>query len=226
VIEGLGLVIVAAGSSTRMQGIDKVWATLGHHSVLWHSLNTLGAIAEHTVVVVHDQHRARAVAEFSSLDRVPTIVTGGLLRQESVARGLAMLPPVTIVAIHDAARPFAEPGLLFRGTELIQKCDGAVPGLRVTDTIKQVDERAGIIMTLDRDSLRSVQTPQVFRRHSLLEAHSSNRASSGTATDDASLLEACDYNVCVFPGQVGNFKITTEYDLKVARLLVADAMEP
>jgi 2-C-methyl-D-erythritol 4-phosphate cytidylyltransferase len=225
VIEGLGLVIVAAGTSNRMHGIDKIWARLGEHSVVWHSLHNLGNVAEHTVVVVQESHRERAQEELLSFERTPTIVAGGLWRQDSVARGLAALPSVPVVAIHDAARPFAGPDLLLRGTELIQNCDGAIPGLPVTDTIKRVDERGGIILTLERETLRSVQTPQVFRRHSLMEAHSWERASLGTATDDASLLEACGREVRVFPGQWGNFKITTEYDLRLARLLIADTCE-
>ena len=225
-IEGLGLVIVAAGTSNRMNGIDKIWAPLGEHSVVWHSVHKLGSVAEHTVVVVHETHTERAQSEFVSLERTPTIVAGGVRRQDSVSRGLAALPAVRIVAIHDAARPFAKPDLLFRGAELIEDCDGAIPGLPVTDTIKQVDIREGIILTVERDSLRAVQTPQVFRRDSLVEAHLSERASLGTATDDASILEACGRRVRVFPGQWGNFKITTEYDLRLARLLIAGPCLP
>lgn len=209
-----------------MEGTDKVWALLGRHAVLWYSLNSLGRIAEHSVVVVHEDQKKRAEVEFQSFDPVPTIVAGGFRRQDSVARGLAKLPAVNIVAVHDAARPFAGPRILYRGAELVHSCDGAIPGLPVTDTVKQVDERAGVVLTLDRNSLRSVQTPQVFRHHALLAAYSSDRASEGTATDDAALLEACDFDVRLFPGQVENFKITTEYDLRVARLLMADVSGP
>jgi 2-C-methyl-D-erythritol 4-phosphate cytidylyltransferase len=209
-----------------MHGTDKVWAQLGEHTVVWHSLHNLGKVAEHTVVVVHESYRERAELELVSFERTLTIVAGGSRRQDSVARGLAALPAVPVVAIHDAARPFAEPGLLVRGAELIQNCDGAIPGLPVTDTIKRVDERGDVILTVERESLHSVQTPQVFRRHSLAEAHASERATAGTATDDASLLEACGGKVRVFPGQWSNFKITTEYDLRLARLVIAETCEP
>jgi 2-C-methyl-D-erythritol 4-phosphate cytidylyltransferase/2-C-methyl-D-erythritol 2,4-cyclodiphosphate synthase len=160
--------------------------------------------------------------ELESFERTPTIVAGGLRRQDSVSRGLTALPPVQIVAIHDAARPFAEPDLLLRGVELIENCDGAIPGLPVTDTIKLVDELGAIISTVEREPLRSVQTPQVFRCDSLVAAHLFQRSSQRTLTDDASLVEACGGKVQVFPGQWGNFKITTEYDLELARLLIAD----
>jgi 2-C-methyl-D-erythritol 4-phosphate cytidylyltransferase len=221
-IDELGLIIVAAGSSNRMKGIDKVWAPLGDHSVVYHCLHALAPIAKHTVVVVREGQRARAGQEFAPLDRAPAVVTGGTRRQESVARGLAALPPVRIVAVHDAARPFAEPAILFRGAELVQQCDGAIPGLPVTDTMKQVDQRAQVVATVDRSPLRSVQTPQVFRRDALVAAHTSAYASGSEATDDAALLEACNFKVFVFPGDPGNFKITTEHDLRVARLLLAD----
>jgi 2-C-methyl-D-erythritol 4-phosphate cytidylyltransferase len=222
VIEGLGLVIVAAGSSTRMRGIDKVWAPLDHRNVLWHSLNALGPIAQFSVVVVHNEQRERAYHELGGLERAPAIVTGGAQRQHSVARGLEALPPVTSVAVHDAARPFARPEILFRGIELLRECDGAIPGLAVTDTIKQTDEAARVLRTVDRANLRSVQTPQIFRREALVMAHASKHGLSGTVTDDAALLEACNFDVRVFPGQPDNFKITTEHDLRVARLLIQD----
>jgi 2-C-methyl-D-erythritol 4-phosphate cytidylyltransferase len=226
VIEGLGLIIVAAGSSTRMQGIDKVWAPLGDNTVVWHSLQALGPIAQFTIVVVQHGQLARAKDELGGLERTPTIVTGGGLRQQSVACGLKALPPVSTVAVHDAARPFAEPETLLRGVALLQECDGAIPGLPVTDTIKQTDEASRVVRTVDRSQLRSVQTPQIFRHGSLLAAHASEHAASSIATDDAALLEACHFDVRVFPGQLDNFKITTEHDLRIARLLLQERVTP
>lgn len=221
-IPGLGLVVVAAGSSARMGGVDKVWATLGSHSVVWHSVRTLGPLAERVVVVVRAGDEDRAEDEFASAPFSVYVVVGGPTRQDSVACGMRHLTSVHIVAVHDAARPFAEPRLLRQGVELVQSCDAAIPGIPVADTIKQVDEHGSVVQTLERTALRSVQTPQVFRFQALVDAHASTDASLTSATDDAALLEACRYDVRVFPGQVDNFKITTEYDLRVARLLMAD----
>lgn len=220
-IRGLGLVVVAAGSSARMQGTDKIWAMLDGHTVVWHSLHALSGIAEHTVLVVREEQQARARAELASLAHLPRIVPGGPRRQDSVARGLDELRGASIVAVHDAARPLVKSDLLVQGVKLVKTCDGAVPALPVTDTIKQIDDHAGVVRTIDRSALRSIQTPQVFRLSALKEAHATQQASANLATDDAALLEACHFDVRVFPGWEGNFKITTAYDLSMARLVVA-----
>ena len=93
-------------------------------------------------------------------------------------------------------------------------------GFAGTDTVKEIDSGARIVRTVDRSVLQSVQTPQVFRFSALWHAYTSEFASLNTATDDAGLVEACNYDVRVFPGQMGNFKVTTEYDLELARILL------
>ncbi len=219
-IPGLGLIVVAAGSSARMQGTDKVWALLDHHTVLWHSLHALIGVAERTVVVVQAGQKERAQYEVAALECSPTIVEGGPRRQDSVARGLDQLQSQSMVAVHDAARPLARVGLIQQGVELLATCDGAVPALPVSDTIKQVDDHGDVLQSIDRSTLRAVQTPQLFRLRSLQSAHASEYASVNSATDDAGLLEACQFRVRVFPGQEGNFKITTSYDLWLVRQVV------
>ena len=219
-IPGLGLIIVAAGSSSRMQGTDKIWALLDHRSVLWHSLHALSGVAEHTVVVVREGQQDAAQAELATIGRPTTIVSGGPRRQDSVARGLDEVHAMSIVAVHDAARPLAVAALLLRGVELLDACDGAVPALPVSDTIKPIDEHGSVLRTVDRSTLRSVQTPQVFRLQALQHAHASQHASARSVTDDASLLEACRFKVRTFPGQEGNVKITTAFDLWLARQLL------
>ncbi len=221
-IPGLGLVVVAAGTSSRMQGVDKIWIRLGEHTVLWHSLRALGSEAEHTVLVVRAGQENRARAEFASLGSSLTVVTGGPRRQDSVSLGLEQLQGASIVAVHDAARPLATADLVRQGVDLVQTCDGAIPALPVTDTIKQVDGDGVIVQTVDRSSLRSVQTPQVFRARALRHAHASAHAATKSVTDDAELMEACQFEVRAFPGLEGNLKITTSYDLWLARLLVAN----
>lgn len=218
-----GLVIVAAGSSRRMAGVDKVWADLGGHPVVWHSLQALAPLAAHTVLVVSVDRVERARAELDSTTYELTVVAGGAQRQESVARGLAALHDHDVVAVHDAARPFATARLLRSGIELLRECDAAIPALPVTDTVKQVDDRGHVLATLDRAWLRAAQTPQVFRREALVAAHAAQDGAGAGATDDAVLLEAAGLDVRVFPGQADNFKITTEFDLRLARMLSAAA---
>jgi 2-C-methyl-D-erythritol 4-phosphate cytidylyltransferase len=119
---------------------------------------------------------------------------------------------VEVVIVHDAARPLASPGL-FRSVvdAILAGADGAIPGLAVTDTVKQVD--AGVVVgTLDRSALVTVQTPQAFRATALRVAH----ASGTDATDDAALLERDGMRVVVVEGEVTNIKITGPADIAIA----------
>ena len=127
-----------------------------------------------------------------------------------------------LVAIHDTARPLVRDALIRRGIELAAQHGAAIAGARVSDTIKRVNEDGSIRETIDRDTLRAVQTPQVFQRALLERAHSENAASdSADATDDAMLVEAIGQTVYVYESDAGNLKITTPHDLVVAETLLA-----
>lgn len=222
-ILGLGLIVVAAGSSQRMEGTDKVWASLGGMPVVMHSLARLSRVAQHAVLVVRSDEQERARRELSILAQPATVVPGGMTRRDSVACGLAALPDVRFVAVHDAARPFAPVDLMLQGVDMLDGSDGAVPGLSVTDTIKEVDGDSAVVRTLDRPALRAVQTPQLFRRDALEQAHA--LSNEGTVpTDDAAMLETRGFTVRVYAGRSENFKITTQFDLTLARLLIAQGL--
>jgi 2-C-methyl-D-erythritol 4-phosphate cytidylyltransferase len=142
-------------------------------------------------------------------------VAGGQTRSESVRRGLAAVPDeATIVCVHDAARPFASAVVYQRVIgAVVDGNDGAVPGVPVTDTIKQVNSSDVIIATPQRATLRAVQTPQAFRASTLRRAHEHD----AEGTDDAALVEAVGGTVLVVPGDEMNRKITTRDDLDWAR---------
>ena len=220
-----GLIVVAAGSSRRMGGVDKVWAPLGAHPVVWYALHRLAPLATATVLVVRADQAARAADLASAFPHV-IVVPGGAERQHSVANGLAALPLLDIVAVHDAARPFASAALLQRGLACLQPWSGAVPVTSLADTIKTIDEHGRVMSTLDRTRLRAVQTPQLFCTEALRRAHRQGTGAGLAVTDDAALLEAAGFPVYTFDGEVGNFKITTEHDLALARLLAAQRDRP
>jgi 2-C-methyl-D-erythritol 4-phosphate cytidylyltransferase len=215
-----GLVVVAAGSSLRMSGMDKVWADLGGHPVLWWSLARLSREVDGTVLVVQverlDDARSLIGADFPEVQ----VVAGGSVRQKSVSRGLAALPSVRSVAVHDAARPFATAGLLREGFSFLHRTDGAVPVEPVKDTIKRVDGEGMVHETVSRESLRACQTPQIFRAVALRRAHRAAETSGVVATDDAALVESAGGTIGTFAGHWTNFKITTPDDLWLARLLL------
>ncbi|MGH2444337.1 MAG: 2-C-methyl-D-erythritol 4-phosphate cytidylyltransferase [Chloroflexota bacterium] len=218
----VGMVLVGAGSGQRMNGIDKVWSSLGAHPIVWHSLNRFASEVRHLVLVVRSDQLADARALAAGIPNV-CVVAGGAQRQDSVASGLQALEPVDIVAIHDVARPFATAQLLRMGVDAVQPGSGAVPVLPIVDTVKAVNADGTIESTIGREWLRTVQTPQIFWRAALVDAHRQAKQASRSGTDDAALLEAAGYPVKTFPGEQHNFKITTPFDLRLAeRMLTWD----
>ncbi|USQ80734.1 2-C-methyl-D-erythritol 4-phosphate cytidylyltransferase [Ornithinimicrobium faecis] len=143
-----------------------------------------------------------------------TVVAGGAERSDSVAAGLAALPPgVGIVLVHDAARALTPPAVFERVVEAVRHGHSAVvPALPVTDTIKMVDARDHVVSTPDRNALRAVQTPQGFLRETLERAH---HEAGGSVTDDAGLVESLGDAVFVVPGDPRSRKITDAEDLAV-----------
>jgi 2-C-methyl-D-erythritol 4-phosphate cytidylyltransferase len=132
-----------------------------------------------------------------------------------VRRGLDAVPDdCDIVVVHDGARPLASSELFESVIEaVLAGADAAIPGVSVTDTIKQIDDGC-VVGTLDRDDLVAVQTPQAFRAAVLRRAHEGDP----DATDDAALVESVGGTVMVVEGEATNLKITTRHDLGVARL--------
>ncbi len=172
------------------------------------------------VVVAPASHLVEAGALVSRHPRAGDVivVAGGRERSHSVAAGLAALrDDVDVVLVHDAARCLAPPSLFDRLVTAVRDGhDSVVPGLPVTDTIKQVDDRGHVVATPDRSRLRAVQTPQAFRRTVLRDAH----ASGADATDDAALVERSGGTVLVIDGDDLAFKVTTPADLdRAGRIL-------
>lgn len=210
--EILWTVVVAGGSGQRF-GRPKQYESLGAERVLDRSVRIARQVSAGVVVVVP----APDVAAEGG-------VAGGATRSESVRNGLAAVPDdATVVCVHDAARPFASPDLYRAVVAAVSAgADAAVPGVAVTDTIKQVDAASVVVATPERASLVAVQTPQAFRASVLRSAH----AAGGEGTDDAALVEAAGGRVVVVPGESTNRKITEPADLDWARDLVARAVVP
>jgi 2-C-methyl-D-erythritol 4-phosphate cytidylyltransferase / 2-C-methyl-D-erythritol 2,4-cyclodiphosphate synthase len=156
--------------------------------------------------------RARACVE--DLGVPVDLVEGGDSRQASVGAALAKVPgQVGIVAVHDAARPFASPELFARVVQAVADgADGAIPVLAVTDTVLRV--RGEIVEgTEAREKLALGQTPQAFRTSVLREAHAKADVAGASFTDDASMLRWAGFEVRAIPGDPANVKITTIADL-------------
>jgi 2-C-methyl-D-erythritol 4-phosphate cytidylyltransferase len=219
---GNGVVIVGAGSSTRMGGIDKVFAPLAGLPLLAHSLLAATRCQEVqciVLVVAGDRlAEVRTRLPAAALGKLVAVVAGGARRQDSVVAGLAALPETGYVAIHDAARPLVTPALFSAGFAAARETGAAIAAVPVVDTLKRAALDGTIVETVPRERLWAVQTPQVFRSDLLIAAH---RAAAGEVTDDAMLVEALGHPVRVFAGSSANLKVTTPDDLVVAEALIA-----
>ena len=151
-----------------------------------------------------------------------SLVAGGAERSDSVAAGVAALPPACrVVLVHDAARPFVDAALIDRVIEGVRAGNAVVPAVAVTDTIKETDaaDPDRIARTVPRESLRRVQTPQGFSRQVLEEAHARARRDGVSGTDDAALVERLGGVVRIVAGDPRNLKVTTAEDLEFAEYL-------
>lgn len=210
----LGVVLVAAGSSSRM-GFDKIWSDLNGEPLLAQAVRrALAAGPLEVIVVVAAGQVERAGAAFPEARVVP----GGGRRRDSVAAGLAVASAEWI-AVHDAARAFAPSDLYGRGLRAARPTGAAIPVMPLKDTVKQVDaERGQVLATLPRAGLGAVQTPQVFRRDVLAAALA---LTDEDVTDEATLVERLGVTVATFPGREESFKVTTPLDFALARLFLA-----
>ena len=219
----IGAIVVAAGQSSRMRGVDKIFYPLGGMPIVWHSLSTLlshPSICQ-TVLVTAKENVRRAdelVASYAQGGEV-SVCEGGERRQDSVLRGLERLGNCDMVLVHDGARPFITDEVLDRGIAAALEKGAAVAAVPVKDTIKQSDDSDVVERTLPRDRLWAVQTPQIFDASLLREAHEKVHE---TVTDDSSMVEAIGHPVKVFRGSYFNIKVTTPEDLTIARAIIRE----
>lgn len=203
-----------------MGGNDKVWTTLGDAPLLARSLCELAPLARAVVLVVRADRVEQARQEIGRLMPAARIIAGGKERQDSVRHGIEALPDADIIAVHDAARPLVTADLLSQGIALVDRYDGAIPVLPVHDTVRRVAGDDTARETVDRAALRMVQTPQTFRAGALRDAYRQAAVDGYIGTDEASLVERVGGSVVTYPGSGKNFKITTDFDLRLAQLLV------
>lgn len=220
-------VIVAAGSSSRMAGVDKIFAPVAGRPIIAHSIV---AFEQHprvgTVVVVLRPDlldKGAALVSQNGYTKVQAIVAGGARRRDSVEAGIDALPPTCRwVLIHDGARPCLRPEIINRGLATAAETGAAVAAVPIKDTIKIVAPNETVVETADRTKFWAVQTPQIFRLDILRAAYN---AISEEATDDAALVEKLGHGVKVFMGSYENIKVTTAEDLEIVEAFLSPAAE-
>jgi 2-C-methyl-D-erythritol 4-phosphate cytidylyltransferase len=213
-------IIVAAGESRRMGGVDKAFTLLGGKPVLARAVDAFqkcGSVHQ-IVLVVNEQNleRCRQLVAESGWSKVTDVCPGGKRRQDSVAEGLSHLSHCDWVIIHDGARPLLTVDLIEHGLEAARETGAAVAAVPVTDTIKVAGDDRIVHQTPPRRNLWAVQTPQVFRFDIIAEAYHQAKVE---VTDDASLVEQLGYKVKLYMGSYVNIKVTAPDDLALAEIL-------
>ena len=219
-----GAVIVAAGSASRMGGIDKVMAPLNGEPMIARTVRAFqncDAISE-IVVVTREDLILPITSLCSGMDKVQAVVAGGSSRQESVHLGLnALSGKCKLAAIHDGARPLISWQVIDRVVRAANTYGAAAPAIPVKDTIKVV--QGGVVKeTPDRATLQAVQTPQVFDFDILRGALKKAKQDGAQVTDDCSAVERIGLTVKIVKGEERNLKVTTPLDLKIAQLFLEE----
>jgi 2-C-methyl-D-erythritol 4-phosphate cytidylyltransferase len=216
--------LVAAGTGERLgEERPKAFVKLGELPLLAESLRRLDDsdwVDAIVVAVPADwEEPAILLAEELSASKVVAAVRGGATRAESVRAALAEVPEdALVVLVHDAARPLLTEDVLERVlAPLSEGWDGVVPGLPLTDTVKEVDGDL-VVGTVPREKLVAVQTPQAFLASKLREAYAGDLEG---ATDCSSLVEARGGRIKVVKGDRRLLKATTREDLELIESWIA-----
>lgn len=220
-------IIPAAGRSERMRSNrNKQFMVLDGEMVLSHTIDVFQKCAKiDKIIIVVNENEIDfcwdAIVEKHCFDKVVSVVAGGKERQDSVMNGLREIPPeTTMVIIHDGARPFVTLRIIENAIEALNGYSGVIVGIPLKDTIKRVNEKNEVLETLDRDTLISVQTPQVFTPEELMKAYQRARMDEFYGTDDALLVERAGGRIKIIEGSYENIKITTPEDIVLAEAIL------
>ena len=217
----IAAILLGAGSSTRMNGVDKVVAPLLGRPLLAYSLERLRKtpLVGRIVVVAsrHNVDAVRAVADRTPAGGMVEVCIGGPRRQDSVRAALDHIGCSPRLLIHDGARPLLSESLIRRAIQAASTHSAAVAAVPVKDTIKRANPAMVVLNTVPRQGLWSVQTPQVFDAELLQTAH---RTIDEDVTDDAMMVEMLGHEVTIFMGDYQNLKVTTPDDLSVAEAIL------
>lgn len=220
-MNGAVAIVLAGGQGERLDAsLPKGLVPVGGVPIVARAVERVSACTAFTeiVVVAPPGFETRVEVLVGPLGAT-TVVSGGASRQASVRAGLrAVGDDARVVVCHDSARAFASPDLFARVIAALDGWDGAVPVLRVVDTVKRVEGQV-VKGTEPRNMLALAQTPQAFVPSALIDAHEAAEREGLEETDDAALLERSGYRIRAIEGEALNLKITTPEDLRLAEAL-------
>ncbi len=217
------VVVAAAGSSSRMQGTNKLFIEIGGKPVLAHTLTALNRCKELAeIIVVTRSDDMTAVAQLCStykISKISKIIAGGKTRLESVYNGVQQVSADSrLIAVHDGARPFVTQNLVSNTVDAALKFSAAAPAVPVTSTLKQA-KNGMVEKTIARENLYEVQTPQIFAAEILKGALQNAVDKSLNITDDCMAAEAIGCPVKLTEGSRENIKLTTVADIAYAEVI-------
>ncbi|MEC8987906.1 MAG: 2-C-methyl-D-erythritol 4-phosphate cytidylyltransferase [Verrucomicrobiota bacterium] len=224
---GVSIVIVAAGSGSRMGRGDKMFLDIAGLPLLGHTWRRFDLLSEADEIILVTRDDARPVledlAKRINAQKPWQLVAGGVERQDSVWNGVnATTAESEIIAIQDGARPCTPLAAIQLALVTAREMGAAVLARRLADTLKRGDGKGQIVGTVDRENLWAVQTPQVFRREIILAALVKVRDEGLSITDDTAACEALGQSVKLIECDQPNPKATTPADLPYIESLLAE----
>lgn len=226
--DGVTVIIVAAGSSTRMNGENKQFVEIDGIPVIARTMLAFerSSVIKRIILVTRteDIFATQLIAEKYSLSKLSDIVCGAETRQQSVLKGFERLDEADEkVLVHDGARPLVTTEIIAAVAEALKTNEAVTCAVRLKDTVKQTDNNGRAVKTLDRSSLVAVQTPQGVWVKEYLRAVR-NAADVAGFTDDMSVMESAGYMPYIVEGSYKNIKITTPEDVIAARAYSRDGI--
>jgi 2-C-methyl-D-erythritol 4-phosphate cytidylyltransferase len=217
-------IIVAAGQSKRLKSrVPKPFIYIDHRrTMLDMCLESFGKVPglAYVIIVTRPDYMEQSIQAIYRWKLAGIVTKGGSQREDSVLRGLGVIPPgVKYVLIHDAARPLVGPAVIQRVLDAAVKTGAAIPVIPVKDTLKIITQHR-VVKTLDRSTIGAVQTPQGFKLATLKKAFKKMGKRASRLTDDSAVVEAAGIRVKVVEGDLLNFKVTTPDDLRHVKDLV------
>ena len=219
-------IILAAGESLRMAGIDKMFASLRGNPLIHYSIKALNDSPRISSIVLvvssTNLERSRILVTQNKYHKINSICVGGQRRQDSVRIGLDKLPDSEWILVQDGARPFIDNKLINEALHAAEQTGSSVAAVPINDTVKLVNNDLLITKTVSRDKLWTAQTPQVFKKNILIDAH---KDITKNVTDDANMIELMGCKSKIFTGYSHNIKITTQEDLLIAKTIMGNHNE-
>ncbi|CDM69611.1 2-C-methyl-D-erythritol 4-phosphate cytidylyltransferase [Clostridium bornimense] len=218
-------IILGAGKGSRMKlGYNKQFLELRDEPIIVRNIRTFENHCEiNGIYIVSSKEeidKFNKLIEKYNFKKVRGIIEGGKERADSVLNGLRGIEQCNIVLIHDGARPFVSENIISEGIKYAKKYRAAAPGVKVKDTIKQINEDGFSIGTVDREVLISIQTPQCFQYEDILKAHEFAKKNDIILTDDTSAIETLGIHSYIYSGDYNNIKITTAEDIAIAEKIL------